>query len=206
MSFLAQLEWRHATKGFVPGKKVSDADLGKILHAIRMAPTSYGLQPFEVVVIQDQALQDKLLPHAYGQKQISTAAALLVFVARTDVLSRIDQLMTGLTGGNADARAGLKGYEAAMRGNAQTMTPADAKSWCGKQAYIAMAFGLAACAELKIDSCPMEGFSSPEFDKILGLPSGHFSVCLMPIGYRDPSTPPRDKFRFPEADLFKHRK
>lgn len=203
MSFLDRLEWRHATKAFEATKKVPTNALEKILMAIRMAPTSYGLQPFEVLVVEDQALREKLSPHAYNQKQITTSSQLLVFVARTNVEARIEQYFQGISGGNADARAGLKNYENMMRGALKFSSEEAAKSWTAKQAYIALGFGLAACAELQVDSCPMEGFNSPEFDKILALPKDHYSVALLAIGYRDPAVPGLPKFRFPDADLFK---
>jgi nitroreductase/dihydropteridine reductase len=204
-SFLNHLEWRHATKAFDPNKKVGDPEMGKILQAIRMAPTSYGLQPFEVVAIKDQALKQKLSPHAWNQPQVATCSTLLVFVARTNINGRIDDYFNELSGRNADARAGFKDYEAMMRGSFQGKNEEELKSWASRQAYIALGFGLAACAELQIDSCPMEGFVGPEFDKILGLEKGFYSVCLLTVGYRDPAVPPKPKFRFSEHDLIKHK-
>ena len=205
MSYISQLEWRHATKGFDQNKKVTDEELNKVLHAIRMAPSSYGLQPFEVHVVKDQGTKDKLLPHAWNQRQIVTCAALLVFVTRTEVNARIDEYFKAITGGNADARAGMKAYEGMMRGSVQNLTEEDLKAWTARQVYIALGFGLAACAELKLDSCPMEGFVPAEFDKILGLPAKHYSTVLLTVGHRDPSVATFPKFRFPEKDLFKHK-
>ncbi len=203
--FLSQLEWRHATKAFDANKQVSDSDLNKILQAIRMAPTSYGLQPFCVEVIKDKATKEKLLPHAWNQRQITSCSVLLVFVARTNVNARIDQYFNSLSGNNADERAKFKDYEGMMRGGFKDRTEEELKTWTSKQAYIALGFGLAACAELKIDSCPMEGFVGAEFDKILGLEKGHYSAVILTVGYRDPAVPAMPKFRFPEKDLIKRK-
>lgn len=204
-SFLSHLEWRHATKGFDPSKQVPETHLQQILHAIKMAPTSFGLQPFQVEVIKDLKLREKLLPHAWNQNQVVSCSALLVFVARSNINSRIDEYFTGASGGNADVRAKMKDYENMMRGPFKDRSEEDSKAWATKQAYIALGFGLAACAELKIDSCPMEGFVSAEFDKILGLPKGQSSAVLLAVGYRNPTVPPMPKFRFSDSDLFKSR-
>jgi nitroreductase/dihydropteridine reductase len=204
-SFLNHLEWRHATKAFDKTKAVSDDHLEKILQAIRMAPTSFGLQPFHVEVIKDQTLREKLLPHAWNQKQVITCSALLVFVARTNLEGRITGYIDTASGGNAEIKAKMQDYEKIMRSTFNGRTQDELKAWAQKQAYIALGFGLAACAELQIDSCPMEGLVGPEFDKILGLEKDHFSSVMLAIGYRDPAVHSLPKVRFPEKDLF-HRK
>ena len=204
-SFLSHLEWRHATKAFDPNKPVSEVDLAKVLQAIRMAPTSFGLQPFHVEVVHDKGLKEKLFVHAWKQRQIISCSALLVFVAKTDIMARIDQLLDGVTGGSADGRAKMKEYEGMMRGSFSARSEEDRKVWAAKQAYIALGFAMAACAELQIDSCPMEGFNGPEFDAILGVKAGHFSSVILPIGYRDSAVPAMPKFRFSEKDLFQRK-
>ncbi len=204
-SFLNHLEWRHATKAFNKNKPVSDKDLNLILQAIRMAPTSFGLQPFHVEVVKEQSLLEKLFPHAWNQKQVVTCSALLVFVARTNLEKRITEYVDIASGGNADAKAKMKGYEDMMRSTFNGRSEDDLKTWAQKQAYIAMGFGLAACAELQVDSCPMEGLIGPEFDKILGSQKGNYASVMLAVGHRDETVPPMMKVRFPEKDLF-HRK
>lgn len=204
-SFLNHLEWRHATKAFDKSKPVSDANLNSILQAIRMAPTSFGLQPFQVEVIKEKSLLEKLLPHAWNQKQVVTCSALLVFVARTNIEQRITDYIQTASGGSADAKAQMQGYENVMRSTFNGRSEEDLKAWAQKQAYIALGFGLAACAELQIDSCPMEGLVGPEFDKILGLGKGHYSSVMLAVGYRDAAVPAMPKVRFADKDLF-HKK
>ena len=84
MSFLANLNWRYATKKFDITKKISDADLEKIIEAIRLTPTSFGLQPYHFYVISNQDIQDKIQAVAWNQAQVGTASHLIVFTARTD--------------------------------------------------------------------------------------------------------------------------
>ena len=204
-SFLSQLEWRHATKSFDSSKKISEGNLIKILTSIRMAPTSFGLQPFHVEVIKNEELKQKLQPHAWYQKQIVTCSHLLVFVAHSDIENRIEEYFTLLSGGNADERAKLKDYEGMMKGTLAPLTTEEKKIWAQKQAYIALGFAIAACAELSVDSCPMEGFLPGEFDKQLNLKPNEFTSVILAVGFRDPAISSLPKTRFPEKDLFHYK-
>lgn len=201
MTFLQNLNWRHATKAFDPNKTVSDEDLARLKEAIQMAPTSFGLQPFHVKVITDPALRAKIRPVAWDQAQITDSSHLLVFCARTDVLDRINEYFEIATGGNADTRAAMKGYEDLMVGSLSPRSVEDIRHWADKQTYIAHGFALAACAEMQIDSCPIEGFDPAAVDEILELPDHLHSVVMMPIGYRA-EEPKHGKVRYPESDLF----
>jgi nitroreductase len=201
-TFLSGLQWRNATKAFDPQKKVSEDDLQKILEAIRYAPTSYGLQPFHVFVISDMSVRQKIAPVAWNQSQITEASHLLVFCSRSDVApDRIEDYIEEATGGDEKKKEALKGYADMMRGSFQGKSSEQQKIWADRQTYIALGFGLAAAAELRIDSCPMEGFSPPEVDKVLALPEHLHSVAFMTIGYRR-SDPDHPKVRFPEEELF----
>lgn len=205
MSFLKKLNWRYATKAFDTQKKVSEENLNKILEAIRLAPTSFGLQPFRVEVITDQKLKDLLKTHGWNQPQYSTASHVLCFVALTEVKNRITQYLDLASNGDAEARKKLEGYEKMMRGAMEPRSVEDLKIWATKQAYIALGFAMAACAELEIDSCPMEGFIPAEVDKVLGLKSGEFSAVMLPIGFREASANPRGKVRFDSKNMFSFR-
>lgn len=202
-NFLSQLEWRRATKAFDEKATLSDADLQKISNAIRFTPTSFGLQPFYVKVVKDAATKQKFQAAGWNQVQFTTCSAVLVFVAVTDMAKRIDEFFTHTSGGKADVRAGMKAYEDMMKGALLSQTPDQIKSWTQKQAYIALGFALAACAELGIDSCPMEGFDPAQFDKILNLPNGHYSTVVLTVGKRAPSFTPMPQFRFPQSDLIR---
>ena len=203
MTFLTQLNWRHATKAFDPQKKVGDADLDKILEAIHMAPTSFGLQPFYVRVVKDEGLKQTMQAAGWGQAQFPTATAILVFIARSDAKARIEEMMTSRSGGDAAKRAQFKDYEGMMTGWAGGMTEDGLKVWAQKQAYIAMGFGLAAAAELGVSSCPMEGFGAGEFDAMLALPKGHYSTVVLAIGHEAAGGNPFPKWRFSKGDVIR---
>ncbi|MCF7917759.1 NAD(P)H-dependent oxidoreductase [Candidatus Gracilibacteria bacterium] len=200
MSFLSRLQWRYAAKEFNPTKKVSAESLQKILDSIRLTPTSFGLQPYHVIEVTDQKIKERIRPHAWDQPQITTCSHLLIFCARTDSLHRIDQYVEVASEGDEKRKWLLEGYKKMMLGSSSKMNI----DWASRQTYIALGFAMASCAELEIDSCPMEGFSAEEVDKILKLPSHMKSVVMLPIGYRteDPSRP---KVRFGEEDLFEER-
>jgi nitroreductase / dihydropteridine reductase len=203
-TFLSRLEWRNATKKFDAAQKVSQADLDKICEAVRMAPTSFGLQPFYVKVITQENTKSQMQAAGWGQPQFPTSTACLVFVARNDVLHRIDEMLTLRSGGDSSKRAQMKDYEEMMKGFASAKSEAELTTWAQKQCYIALGFAMAACAELGVDSCPMEGFSSPDFDRILNLPKGHTSTVVLAVGKAAADFTPFPKFRFPKSDLFKN--
>lgn len=199
-TFLSQLNWRYATKKFDKSKQVDQETLDKIIEAIRMAPTSYGLQVFHSYVITDQKIKDKIKTQSYLQSQVSDASHLLVFCYRTDVIKRIDQYLKLVVKVRLIDKIKQKAIGTMMKRSFKNKSEADISHWSVKQAYIALGFAMAACAELGVDSCPMEGFSKKEVDKILSLPDHIKSVLLLPIGYRKEQ--PKKKVRFSNKDLF----
>lgn len=204
-TFLERLNWRYAAKSFDPARPVSESDVEKILEAVRLAPTSFGLQPFHVDVVTDPALKDALCKAGWNQKQFSSASHILAFSSLTSVDQRISDFLHLTADGDAAKRDGLKGYEGMMRGFFKGQGPAEIKVWADRQAYIALGFAMAACAELGIDSCPMEGFSPAEADKILGLGADRKTCVMLTLGYREPQAALRAKVRFPATDLFSRR-
>lgn len=198
MSFLSNLTWRYATKKFDTSKKVSSENLEQILEAIRMTPTSFGLQAYHFYVVTDSEMLQKLQSASYNQPQIGTCSHLIIMCARKDLLQAKDEYFDALSGGDSEARAKLAGYEQMATGFIPNTSP----EWAKKQVYIAQGFMLAACAELEIDSCPMEGFDSKTVTEILSLPANHDVAVLMPIGYRAEIEIVRPKMRFSKEELF----
>lgn len=201
MDFLSQLDWRRAEKNFDPTKKVSEDDLKKILHAIQMAPSSFGIQPYHIYVVSDPEVKKQLRASAYHQAQFEEASHLLVFASRSDLGARVNAYFEMASGGSPEVREKMKEYEAMMEGFVSGLPEGAHKAWADRQAYIALGFALAAAAELGIDSCPMEGFNSAEFDSILKLPTSQKSAVVLSLGYRKMEEA-HPKVRFPESDLF----
>ena len=201
-SFLGNLQWRFATKKFDTSKKVSEADMATIRNAMRFAPASVGLQAYTICEVVDPAIRAKIREAAYGQPQVTEASNFFVICGRTDLNERKELMLNTMSGGDAAVRAGLQGLEGMLDGAiSQCTTPEQAVAWTGRQAYIALGFGLAACAELGIDSCPMEGFNPAAVAEALQLPTHIRPLAFLTIGYRAEG-PAWPKFRLPESDLF----
>lgn len=198
MSFLSNLEWRYAAKKFDTTKKVSDEDLNKILEAIRLTPTSFGMQPYHFYIVTNQEKKDAIQAAAWNQPQIGTSSHLIVMCARNDLMAVKDEYFDAMSGGNEEIRTSLSGFEQMVTGFLPNASP----EWAKKQVYIAQGFALAACAELQIDSCPMEGFDASAVSKILDVPSNLDVAVMIPVGYRAVDEHPRPKFRFPKEKIF----
>ena len=202
MSFLSNLSWRYATKKFDTTKKVSAEDIEKILEAIRMTPTSFGLQPYHFYVVTNQEIKDKIQAVAWNQPQVGTSSHLIVFAVRTDLKETKEEYFTLMSGGNPEVRAHIKWFEDMMDGFLASKSEGELLSWASKQVYIAQGFALAAAAELQIDSCAMEGADFAAVGEILRLPVTHKALVMLPIGYRAPEESPRGKVRFSKEALF----
>lgn len=202
MSFLSQLNWRYATKKFDTKKRVSENDLDAILEAIRMTPTSFGLESYKIVVVSDQKTKDALREASFGQESVSTASHLIVLCARTDLFRVKNEKFARLSGGDAEKRKALSKFESLVRMVLVLKNLTfSATSWSAKQTYIHLGFAMAACAELGIDSCPLEGFRPGKYSKILRLPGNLVPTLVLPIGYRAGDDAQRPKSRTPMKDL-----
>lgn len=204
--FLDKLNWRYATKKMDPSKPVSEENVAKIVDAIRMAPTSSGLQPFHLFVIRNADVREKLKPAAFGQEQLTDGSHLLVFAAYDGYDdARIDAVVDQ----HADERPGTREMLEGYYGNLKSMyLPREDQvnfEHAARQAYIALGFALAAAAELGVDSTPMEGFDPAQFDEILGLKDKDLkSVVILPLGTRDEAgdwLAPMKKVRRPLSDF-----
>ncbi len=202
-SFTEHLDWRFAAKGFKQGATIGHDKMSGILDAIVKAPTSFGLQPFYVKAVKDMATKEKLKAAGWNQNQFTSAEVVLVFVARADIKNRIDEFVHLIKTKDPERAKSIDGYEKVMRGSLESKSPADLTVWASRQAYIALGFAMAACAELEVHSCPMEGFLTEEFNKILQLPSDHHAVVSLAIGELDPAQSHLPKLRFDRKDLIR---
>jgi nitroreductase len=185
-AFVRALSWRYATKKFDPTKQVQPDDIETILGATNLSASSYGLQPYQFLLIQDRELQKKLVSASYGQQQVADASAVLVFAIRTDIDDDYIRRCAKETEEARSLKSGqLDGYAKQMIGSIMGLDDAKRALWATKQAYIAMGTALAACAMLGIDACPMEGFVPDQYDETLGLGDRNLhAVLVLPIGYR----------------------
>ncbi|UJF29479.1 NAD(P)H-dependent oxidoreductase [Kaistella sp. 97-N-M2] len=187
MALLEDLQWRHAVKAYDPTKKVSQKDLNKILEAARLAPTSSGLQPFRVIVVEDQQLKERMVQGALNPEVMKDCSQVLVFAAWDSYSSeKIDKVYDYHTDVRDLPRGRFGSYTDKIKELYNGQTAEDHFAHTARQTYIALGLAMAQAAELKIDSTPAEGFSNDVVDEMLGLRAlGLKSVTLLYLGYRD---------------------
>lgn len=186
MSLLNDLEWRYATKK-MNGQAVPQDKVDYILEAARLAPTASGLQPFEIIVVTNKELLQKIHPVAFSQAQITDASHLLIFAAwDTYTEARIDSVFKQVNAERGLPESATEDYKKRLLAIFGGMTADQQAAHAARQAYIAFGMAIAAAAEQKVDATPMEGFNNAELDKLLNLSErGLKSISLLPLGYRD---------------------
>jgi nitroreductase len=186
MSVLSDLKWRYATKR-MNGQKIPADKLENILEAIKLAPTSIGMQPFTVWVIEDAELKAKIAPAIYNQPQITEGSHVLVFGAWKEYSNeKVDEYMNQIAALRNVPVESLEGMRNMITGSIVGKTPEQLLNWNMKQAYIALGTGLVAAAEEQVDATPMEGFDPDALDAALGLnEKGLRSTVILALGYRD---------------------
>jgi nitroreductase len=186
MSVLNNLEWRYAAKR-MNGQKIPAEKLENILKAIQLAPTSIGLQPFTVLVVEDEKLKAKMAPAIYNQPQITEGSHVLVFAAWKEYgKEKVDKYLNNIASVRGIPVDSLDGLRNMIEGAISGKTPEQLLNWNSRQAYIALGTGVAAAAEEHVDSTPMEGFDPDALDEVLGLQEkGLRSTVVLALGYRD---------------------
>ena len=184
---LSALEWRYATKAFDATRKIP-ADIWAALEKVLvLTPTSYGLQPYRFLVIDNSEVRAQLLPHTWNQKQVVEAAQYVVFTVRTEMTEAdVDKLIKRLTEIRQVPEESLNFYRQMMVGDVVNGPRGKmAREWAARQAYIALGNLMTAAALLGVDACPMEGLDPAEYDRLLGLQgSGYATVVALALGYR----------------------
>ena len=185
MELLDKLNWRYAAKA-MNGKKVSEDKIERILEAARLSPTSSGLQPFEILVIKNQAIKEEIRPVAWNQSVITDCSHLLVFAAwDTYTEDRINHMFDLTNEIRGFKNEGWENYRQMLLSSYPQKDAEENFNHAAKQAYIAFANAITAAAFEGVDATPLEGFDANAVDKILGLrEKGLRSAVLLPIGYR----------------------
>jgi nitroreductase len=188
MSELHQkLQWRYATKKMNPARAVAQEKVDRILDAARLAPSSSGLQPYDIIVVSSKTVREQIKPIAWNQSQITDCSHLLVFAAWDTYTAERINMMFDMT--NAQRGGTNEGWEAYRQNLLSTYPQRDAQTnfeHAARQAYIGLGVALMAASFEEVDSTPMEGFDAKALDGILGLGArGLRSVAIMPLGYRE---------------------
>jgi nitroreductase len=184
---LKKLQWRYATKKMNSAQAVSDEKVDRIVEAARLAPTSSGLQPYEIIVVKSKAVREQMKPKAFGQSQITDGSHVLVFAAWDDYTPERINMMFDLHNTERNSKdEGWENYRKMLLGSYPTRGAEVNFQHAAKQAYIGLGTALIAAAYEEVDATPMEGFDPAGIDEILGLKArGLRSAVIVALGYRD---------------------
>lgn len=206
---LNKLEWRYATKVFNKDKKISKQDWELLEKSLQLSPSSYGLQPYKFLIVENPELREKLKAVSWNQGQVTDASHFVVLTTRKNISSDYVKEFIDLHAQVREVpRDNFVGYENMMLKNiVEGMDAEYMRVWNQRQAYIAMGFLLETAALLDIDSVPMEGLDVKAYDKILNLEGTDYAaVAAVALGYRDESDKYQfaKKVRFPLERLIQH--
>lgn len=207
MKLIENLNWRYATKIFDASKKVSKEELEMLKEAIRLSVSAYGLQLYKVLIIENDEIRTELRTASWDQKQITDASHLFVFCNyTTNYDEHVDSYIQRVIEAQGSDEEALKRYGGFIKDSIKNMPSDERKSWSEKQTYLALNNLLLACAEMKIDACPMEGFENSSYNRILGLDEmGMNAAVIATVGYRaeEDEAQARKKVRKSTEELFK---
>jgi nitroreductase len=186
MSLLDSLKWRYAVKR-MNGNKIPEATMNTILEATKLAPSSFGLTPYNIIVIEDEETRKKLQPHFYNQPQVGESSALVIFATWNSITDKeVAQFMQEIAEERGVPVESLNDFASYINGSINNLTAEQLQIWAAKQTYIALGFALVAAATEEIDATPMEGFKPDAVDEALGLKElGLHSAVAVTLGYRD---------------------
>jgi nitroreductase len=191
MSLLNALKWRYATKKFDTNKFISSSDIEKIKEGFNLSASSYGLQPVQLLLVHNKAIQKELVPMSMNQLQVEQASHVAVFCVKTSLdEDYVIEYFNRIKALRQTPDAILAPFRTHIIDSFGAKSTDEIVLWGAKQAYLAMGNLLAVCADLNIDACPMEGFEPEKFDTYFDLKAkGLRSVLIMPMGYRAEDDP-----------------
>jgi nitroreductase len=204
------LNWRYAVKRFEASKRISVGDWQTLTESLRLTPSSYGMEPWRFVVIENPELRAELQAASWNQGQVTECSHFVVFLAKENVTEPdIDQYLQRVADARGTPLEKLAGFKSMLIKNlVKGLTSEQAFQWAQRQVYIALGFLLKTAALLKIDSTPMEGLDPLKYDEILGLAgSGWRTVLAVALGYRHADDPyqKQKKVRFTVDEIIQYK-
>jgi nitroreductase len=184
---LNQLRWRYATKQFDSHRRISDEDWSTLEQSLVLTPSSFGLQPWQFIVVTDQQTKNKLVPASWNQTQIADASHVVVFAVKKELgAGDVERYIARIAKTRKVAPDSLQGFKDVLLGFlGQPSDKFDVNAWATRQVYIALGNFLNTAALIGIDTCPMEGIDPARYDEILGLSAkGYKTVVVAAAGYR----------------------
>lgn len=205
MNTLEALNWRYATKKF-NNKKLSSEQINLLKEAVKLSASSFGLEPYTIINVEDAETRKKLIEHSYGQDKVLHSSHLWVFAVPTNLSNAtVDEYMKRISSVRGVPVEALSGFANSIKGLVQYLDDSAKIAWASKQAYIALGNLLTVAALEKIDACPMEGFIPAAYDQVLGLSAKNLkSVAVVALGFRaeDDETQKYAKVRKSTEELY----
>lgn len=206
-TLVAALKWRYAVKKFDESGRIPAAQWAALEESLALSPSSYGLQAWKFLVVDDKALRAKLKPASWDQSQITGADKLVVFLVKKDAgAADVQRFVDRLSEVRRVPAEMLEDYKQMML-KSVSLPPEKVEAWLTRQVYIALGNFLTSAALLGVDACPMEGFDKDKYDEILGLHAkGWKSVVVATAGLRasDDAYGKNAKVRFPLSEVVEH--
>jgi len=205
-----QLNWRYACKKFDATKKIREADWNILVESLRLSASSYGLQPWKFIVVQNPEIRKQLLPLSWGQTPVTDASHFVVLTYKEKMdEAHIDKFIQETAKVRGMDASTLSGYKDMMIGDLVKGPRAQIINWWAqRQVYIAMGTILTTAAMMEIDTLPMEGLDPAGYDKVLGLEgTGYKTVAAVACGYRaaDDKYQHAKKVRFETKDVVEYK-
>jgi nitroreductase len=209
-ALISALNWRYATKQFDPSRKIPAGDWQALEEALRLAPSSFGIQPWKFVVVESPELRARLREASWGQTQVTDASHLVVLVVKQAVDGEhLDRYFADTSRTRGVSVESLAGYRKLIDGFVSARAAAgQLEQWSAKQVYIAAGQCMAAAAMMGIDTCPLEGIDPAKYDELLGLSgTGWATQMAIAAGYRAAGDKyaVAPKVRFPAAEVIERR-
>lgn len=205
---LEQLQWRYAVKKFDAAKKLNSDQWGAIENALLLSASSFGLQPWKFLIVQNPSVRKTLTPASWNQTQVEECSHYVVFCAKESIdATYIAKYIESVAATRGVPAASLDGYRKMMEGDLLHGSRSKIiAEWATRQTYIALGTALTTAAVIGVDACPIEGFEPPKYDEILGLKgTGYRSVVCAAFGFRHPDDKysTAKKVRFSKSEVLK---
>lgn len=201
------LNWRYATKKFDANRKIDNMTLETLLESLRLSPSSYGLQPWKFIIVNNTETREKISEVAgYNQPQITEASHFIVFANKKNIdAALVNEYINFVSKEKGIEVSGLEGFKNMINGSFVGKTNEDLRNWASRQVYLSAGVLLTSCAILGVDACPMEGIDMAKLDGVLNLSAENLeSRMVVAIGYRAPDDnySSAKKIRFPKSEVF----
>jgi nitroreductase len=203
---LDALNFRFATKTYKLDKEIPDDEFALILEAARLSPSSYGFEPWDIIVVQDRKIRDEFLDAGtWGAKgTLATASHFVVMTAKTGEAlgthsERITHVLKDVKKSSSENVEGMiNKYLDWQKNDFGLETPELLHQWAARQAYIALGNMMTVAALRGIDSQPIEGFNIANITDILAEhgaidPRADLPVVMVSFGYRDMEQPEKTR-------------